>query len=220
MKANSRKYLLVVLLTACIVPSVALASWWNPFTWKIFHKREVPNQEIIKDSSRDDQAAKITELQKQVDDLKKLIPVKQVIVPIINPQVQTSSNEETSEEGAVQTITDEKESLTKEYQSKLSTLEGRIATLLAEYKSDLGELKIRITTAGSWTPQQLNSQIKELSDFANMNINALKKNENDLFLEYKAKGLYTLPPPNNTMVASPGGIQVCPVGISACPGHA
>lgn len=36
-----KKYLSVLLLIVFIVPSVAFASWWNPFSWKIFHKKEV-----------------------------------------------------------------------------------------------------------------------------------------------------------------------------------
>ena len=35
-----KKYLLIVLVTTFIVPSVALASWWNPFSWGWFHKTE------------------------------------------------------------------------------------------------------------------------------------------------------------------------------------
>ncbi|MFA5888764.1 MAG: hypothetical protein WCW47_00735 [Candidatus Paceibacterota bacterium] len=28
-----RKYLSILVLTIIIIPSVAFASWWNPFTW-------------------------------------------------------------------------------------------------------------------------------------------------------------------------------------------
>lgn len=215
MKFN--KYLLAIILAICIVPSVALASWWNPLSWKIFQKREVPVQEIIKDSSVDAQTAKIIELQKQINDLKKLIPVKVTpsikppTVLIVQPQIPPISQHNQNvieQQEVVEPIVDEKETLTKEYRSKLSIIDGRIATLLAEYKSDLGELKIRVTSVGNWTQQDLNSQIQELTNFANMNINALKKDENSLFLEYKSKGLYTLPPPNNNTQAVPDGVRV------------
>ncbi len=33
-----KKYILVLLLTIFIIPSIALASWWNPFSWKVFNK--------------------------------------------------------------------------------------------------------------------------------------------------------------------------------------
>jgi len=49
MKQQSTKYLLLILLIAVLViPSVALASWWNPFSWglwnSIFHfQRQIQN---------------------------------------------------------------------------------------------------------------------------------------------------------------------------------
>lgn len=38
-----KKYILISLLVIFVIPSIALASWWNPFTWKIFNsgKKEV-----------------------------------------------------------------------------------------------------------------------------------------------------------------------------------
>lgn len=36
-----KKYLSILFLIAFIIPSIAFASWWNPFSWKIFHKKEV-----------------------------------------------------------------------------------------------------------------------------------------------------------------------------------
>lgn len=63
-----KKYLPVLLLVILIVPSVALASWWNPFTWKIFQKKEViPSAQIEVQKTSEE---KIGELQKQIDDLK------------------------------------------------------------------------------------------------------------------------------------------------------
>lgn len=32
-----KKYLSILVLTVFIIPSVAFASWWNPFTWKIWN---------------------------------------------------------------------------------------------------------------------------------------------------------------------------------------
>lgn len=38
-----KKYIFISLLVIFIIPSIALASWWNPFTWKIFssNKKEI-----------------------------------------------------------------------------------------------------------------------------------------------------------------------------------
>lgn len=43
-----KKYLIPLFLIIFIAPSVALASWWNPFTWKVFKKREpAPQVQVI-----------------------------------------------------------------------------------------------------------------------------------------------------------------------------
>lgn len=62
-----KKYIAISLLAVFIVPSVAFASWWNPFTWKIFHKKEMVTQ--IKPEVQNPEE-KINELQKQLEDLK------------------------------------------------------------------------------------------------------------------------------------------------------
>jgi hypothetical protein len=63
-----KKYISVLFLLVFIIPSVAFASWWNPFSWKIFHKKEVAPQTQINIQKNSDE--KINELQKQLDDLK------------------------------------------------------------------------------------------------------------------------------------------------------
>ncbi len=46
MKNKYYKYILLALLVAIIVPQIALASWWNPFSWdwlnRIFHFQQNP----------------------------------------------------------------------------------------------------------------------------------------------------------------------------------
>jgi len=66
-----KKYLTILFLIAFTVPSVALASWWNPFTWKIFQRKEVPQVQVEIEKTPEE---KINELQKQLDDLKKQQP--------------------------------------------------------------------------------------------------------------------------------------------------
>lgn len=66
-----KKYLLSLLLIILIVPSVALASWWNPFSWFngwTFHKSEIAPQ--VQTETQKTPEEKINELQKQVGDLK------------------------------------------------------------------------------------------------------------------------------------------------------
>ena len=70
-----------------IIPSIVLASWWNPFSWKIFKKSaetrveqtvtippnsmDISSKTIIKEQSKTDQSAEIEKIKKEVEYLKK-----------------------------------------------------------------------------------------------------------------------------------------------------
>ena len=78
-----KKYILVLFLIMFIVPSVAMASWWNPFSWKVFHKKEVtPTVQIEVQKTPEE---KINELQKQLDELKNQQPKT---IPVTKTQIQ------------------------------------------------------------------------------------------------------------------------------------
>lgn len=67
-----KKYLSILLLILFIIPSVALASWWNPFSWFngwTFHKTEVAPPVQVETQKTPEE--KINELQAQLDELKK-----------------------------------------------------------------------------------------------------------------------------------------------------
>lgn len=75
-----KKHVIFLLLVVLITPSITYSAWWNPFTWKIFQKKEtvsqvqVVNTETIVSTSTEKEKSpdqKIIELQKQIDDLKK-----------------------------------------------------------------------------------------------------------------------------------------------------
>jgi len=36
-----KKYLITLFLLAFVIPSIAFASWWNPFSWKVFNRQTV-----------------------------------------------------------------------------------------------------------------------------------------------------------------------------------
>jgi micrococcal nuclease len=40
------KKILPIILLAFIIPQIAFAAWWNPFTWKIFQKQTVPVEKV------------------------------------------------------------------------------------------------------------------------------------------------------------------------------
>ena len=42
-----KKYTLVCFGLLILFPSIAFASWWNPFTWTIFHKTPTPPTQTI-----------------------------------------------------------------------------------------------------------------------------------------------------------------------------
>lgn len=41
-----KKIILILIAVALITPSVTFASWWNPFSWSFFHKKEASSQII------------------------------------------------------------------------------------------------------------------------------------------------------------------------------
>jgi protein-disulfide isomerase len=66
-----KKYTSILLLVVFIVPSIAVASWWNPSSWSIFgflHNKESSRQTQVVDSKNYED--KINELQKQIEELK------------------------------------------------------------------------------------------------------------------------------------------------------
>ena len=64
-----KKYILVSFLVVLVLPSLALASWWNPFSWGIFNKKtQTPVvAPIVSNGSSDE----IQKLKQQIEDLKK-----------------------------------------------------------------------------------------------------------------------------------------------------
>lgn len=96
-----KKYLTVLLLLVLIVPSVTFASWWNPFTWKIFSflkKKEVPpaqliNKDVIKEDSK--QSTNTSESFTEQLDSNQIVPetenIEKVIPVIENKVIQTEN---------------------------------------------------------------------------------------------------------------------------------
>ena len=64
-----KKYILILFLVILIIPSIALASWWNPFSWKIFNKKTQISvvAPIIQNTSDEE----IQKLKQEIEDLKK-----------------------------------------------------------------------------------------------------------------------------------------------------
>ena len=67
-----KKYVVILFLLVIVVPSVAMAAWWNPRTWKVFQKRQsFPQAQLVTNETTRNSAEEIKNLQGQIDDLKK-----------------------------------------------------------------------------------------------------------------------------------------------------
>ncbi len=87
-----KKYIIVLFLTVFIVPSIAFASWWNPFSWKIFnHKTEVsvvaPIPEPVIDNTSANNAEEVQKPKQQPEIIatpKKINKEIKTVTPVIN----------------------------------------------------------------------------------------------------------------------------------------
>ena len=90
---NKLNIVTVILVAFILIPQVAFASWWNPFSWKIFYKAEPVPQ--IK-----------TEAQKQLDELKNQQPASDsVITPPQTERTKPTTNTKTTTEAKKPTTT-------------------------------------------------------------------------------------------------------------------
>ena len=109
-----KKYIAVLFLIAFIVPSVAFASWWNPFTWNIFSifNRQKTSQETQVKPQNLPVVQNIPPVQPKTINPTPTIkpPVKEtpvtkpvVVTPVVTPKVITYDNFTTclKEKGAV-----------------------------------------------------------------------------------------------------------------------
>ena len=76
LQLNYMKKISIIILALVIIPSIALASWWNPFTWFNNKTTVVPQVNVATQSAnstittKDDSKIEIEALQKQINDLK------------------------------------------------------------------------------------------------------------------------------------------------------
>jgi len=84
---KSKQFLITLVLVGSLLPNMALASWYNPFSWGVFswfketiHRDVSPNPPLstefpltdeVKTETKEDQALEIEKLKKEVEELKK-----------------------------------------------------------------------------------------------------------------------------------------------------
>lgn len=88
-----KKHLLSLVLLSFLVPSVTFAAWWNPLSWfnNWGSKKEIVEEKLFQEQKT--QEEKISELEKQVSELKK--EQKNTMVPVVKKtekETQSSDN--------------------------------------------------------------------------------------------------------------------------------
>ncbi|MEK7081819.1 MAG: hypothetical protein AAB905_01270, partial [Patescibacteria group bacterium] len=102
-----RKFLIILILSALIIPQITFAAWWNPFTWKIFKRASevkiektinIPKNNLGVEFSTSspskqlniiDQTAEVEKLKKEVNELKK----KQIPAPVFDSNQSKVKNQ-------------------------------------------------------------------------------------------------------------------------------
>ena len=94
-----KKYFLALLLIILIAPSVAFASWWNPFSWNIFnHKTQTTTVVVPTDTTQNKSSE---EPQKQ----QQNIPTTNTEIKKVIPTSTTKTNKKQIQVQATPTIT-------------------------------------------------------------------------------------------------------------------
>jgi hypothetical protein len=76
------KYLFTILLVCFIIPQIAFASWWNPFSWKIFNRTDTKTQVLEN---------RIKELENKLNVVAPTAPVVKDVVKTTPKQTVSTS---------------------------------------------------------------------------------------------------------------------------------
>jgi len=144
-----KKYLTVLFLVAFIVPSVAFASWWNPFSWSKDSKQTIDVIEPTPVQSTDKNDSKIETKPKEVKETKvveKIVekPVIQTIT-VQDPALQAKINalilENTNLKAEIERLKKANKSLSAEPES---TVLSQFTEKCLEAKKDILDSKEQI----------------------------------------------------------------------------
>ncbi len=99
---NLKRVLFSFLIVIILIPQITFASWWNPFSWKIFNHKvdQSPSISLINENkelnyiqSADNSSEEIEKLKKQIEDLQNKqtdIPVKNIETKKVTSTVDNS----------------------------------------------------------------------------------------------------------------------------------
>jgi Skp family chaperone for outer membrane proteins len=123
------KKILTLVIVALIFPTIAFASWWNPFTWKIFNRKNTVAQVSLVSQPKPE------ELKKQVESVKKEIKDKSKDLVQLKKELEKSNKE---------TLTiNQKTDITSEEKKRL---EEKYTQEQAEKQRQIDELNRQLTT--------------------------------------------------------------------------
>ncbi len=177
MNKNSNKLFIYILISVLIIPQIVLAAWWNPFTWKIFQKKEttIQVQAEIKNSEE-----KITELEKQLNDLKNH---QSNNVPVVTEEVKSKP-----------VIIDNSAVIRAEVEAKLKAqadLDALIIKQKADEQARLDALKIETERQAAQNSENIARQraveqqaIFDTAQAKQEKLNTVNKNIADLNAQY------------------------------------
>jgi hypothetical protein len=135
MKNTYTKRLAVLILCLLVIPQFALASWWNPFTWKIF-RRNAPAPVVVVDTPVTtppiDQAQQIEELKKEVEALK----TKSIESPINTAPAKKTTKIPAYKEPVVSTEEDFSSLIIAAHTSEINSI-NQILTVIASAKKEM-----------------------------------------------------------------------------------
>lgn len=135
-----KKYLTALVLVAMIVPQVALASWWNPFSWGIFHKTDTKTQILETRFKEFESKASTTASVKEKTDteitIKKVVSTSTKSVQKEKPGV-LAPTQTTQVEKQVITASTQNQNTSAQALEDKRVIMNKIATAYATYKTSL-----------------------------------------------------------------------------------
>src|SRR3989344_4604580 len=151
---NYKHIFVIVAVGIFVVPQIAMAAWWNPFTWKIFTFKKTPKTEMqeiktatttpIQATTTSNVSSEIEQLKKEIENLKKKQTTKSIVPPTLIPQKTSTTIQPTTPSPIVSpsTVTQTKiiPEISQADLNKGANIKAQTITLLNKLLSDLSYL--------------------------------------------------------------------------------
>ena len=88
METNYKRYLVALILVILVIPHIALAAWWNPFTWKVFISNKTPKVQVQEvQNATTTQATSTTAIATPTSKVKVKNEEKDILINALKKQV-------------------------------------------------------------------------------------------------------------------------------------